>query len=79
MLLAAAATVLPGNSDALWLLGGLLPVQPARVAKTLEGHREAAQRQVNDPGLQEMLGELLAAREPAGENCSFSALCGLLR
>lgn len=38
---------LPGNGDALRLLGGLLPVLPERVAKTLAGHREAAARQVS--------------------------------
>ena len=38
---------LPGSGDALWLLGGLLQVLPDRVAKTLSGHREAAQRQVS--------------------------------
>ena len=37
---------LPGNGDAMWLLGGLLPVLPERVAKTLQGHREAAEKQV---------------------------------
>lgn len=57
---------MPGNGDAMWLLGGLLPVLPDRVAKTLQGHREAAARQVNDAGLQEMLGELLASIEPSG-------------
>jgi hypothetical protein len=43
---AVACRCLAGNPDALWLLGGLLPVQPARVAKTLQAHREAAHRQV---------------------------------
>ncbi|KAF8067234.1 ctr9 [Scenedesmus sp. PABB004] len=62
---------LPGNGDALWLLGGLLPVLPARVAKTLAGHRDATARQVNDAGLQEMLGELLAATEPAAALAAF--------
>jgi hypothetical protein len=41
-----------GNPDALWLLGGLLPVQPARVAKTLQAHREAAHRQVSEEAVE---------------------------
>jgi hypothetical protein len=45
---AAAAAAAAGNPDALRLLGGLLPVQPARVAKTLQAHREAAQRLVRE-------------------------------
>ncbi|KAF6252058.1 hypothetical protein COO60DRAFT_560958 [Scenedesmus sp. NREL 46B-D3] len=68
---------LPGNPDALWLLGGLLPVQPARVAKTLQAHREAAQRQVDNASLQQMLGELLAATEPAAALEAFSRALAL--
>jgi hypothetical protein len=69
-------TALPGNADALKLLTGLLPAQPARVARTLARHREAAARQQGDASLQEMLGELLATTEPAGAcGCGGSNSC----
>lgn len=70
---------LPGNPDALELLSGLLPVQPARVAKTLQAHREAAQRQADNAGLQQMLGELLAATEPAAALEAFGQALALHR
>lgn len=55
----------PACYDALQLLGALHPVLGGKLGATVGHFHEAARKKPEDPGIWEVLGELLAAAEPA--------------